>query len=265
MYFDFEDYRPDTPTIARPLTRLEAVLLTSLVHLLAVILILVWPELPFVKAAEARQQQLQEELRRLELERQRESATFVFVQPKIDMQALKPPPRHELSDIDRRARTVERAPNPTNSMPFSRGNTSERIEAARPVETRRTARPQPGPIRRQPKAPDPARKGLTLPDAPNATEPKSADASRRTDRCHRRRDPQRAEIRAKDGFVNLQGGAEQDFAPSIQFGTKGSSSTRGSAAIPRRSGALVSFLCGDVDARARRSRSSSTRTGASPS
>ena len=25
----------------------------------------------------------------------------------------------------------------------------------------------------------------------------------------------------KDGFVNLQGGAEQDFAPSIQFDTKG--------------------------------------------
>jgi TonB family protein len=223
MYFDFEDYRPDTPTIARPLTRLEAVLLTSLVHLLAVILILVWPELPFVKAAEARQQQLQEELRRLELERQRESATFVFVQPKIDMQALKPPPRHELSDIDRRARTVERAPNPTNSMPFSRGNTSERIEAARPVETpRETARPQPQPDPAATEAPDPARKGLTLPDAPNATEPKSADASRRTPTgviADAIRNVQK--YVQKDGFVNLQGGAEQDFAPSIQFDTKG--------------------------------------------
>ncbi len=27
------------------------------------------------------------------------------------------------------ARTVERAPNPTNSLPFSRGNTSERVES----------------------------------------------------------------------------------------------------------------------------------------
>src|SRR5262245_32714014 len=146
MYFDFEDYRPDTPTMARPLTRLEAILLTSMVHLLMVILILIWPQLPFVKAAEERQQQLLEELKRQELERQKEAVRFVFVQPKVDMQALKPPPRHELSDIDRRARTVERAPNPTNSMPFSRGNTTERIEAAPPVpQPKDTVQPQPQP------------------------------------------------------------------------------------------------------------------------
>jgi TonB family protein len=223
MYFDFEDYRPDTPTIARPLTRLEAILLTSMVHLLAVILILVWPELPWVKAAEARQQQALEELKRQELERQQEAVRFVFVQPKVDIPALKPPPRHELSDLDRRARTVERAPNPTNNMPFARGNTSERIEPAAPVpQPKETAPPQPQPDPAATESPDPSRKGLALPDSPTATEPKAADTSRRAPTgviADAIRNVQK--YVQKDGFVNLQGGGDQDFAPSIQFDTKG--------------------------------------------
>src|SRR5262249_29572399 len=137
MYFDFEDHRPDTPTIASPLSRREGVLLSIIAHLGVVILILIYPNLSWVKAAEARRQEELEALRRQQLERQRESTQFVFVQPKIDIPSLKPPPRHELSDIDRTARTVERAPHPTNNMPFSRGNTSERIEASPPAEARR--------------------------------------------------------------------------------------------------------------------------------
>ena len=45
MYFDFEDYRPDTPTLDRSLTQLEIVLLTIVVHLLILISILAWPHL----------------------------------------------------------------------------------------------------------------------------------------------------------------------------------------------------------------------------
>ena len=57
MYFDFEDQRPDTPTIARPLSPREGVMLSVIIHLVAVILILVGPHLPFMKAIEARRQQ----------------------------------------------------------------------------------------------------------------------------------------------------------------------------------------------------------------
>ena len=220
MYFDFEDNRPDTPTIGPTMSKREVVLVTFNLHLLAIIVILVAPKLPFMRALEARRQQAVEEMRLRELERQREAARFVFVQPRVDMPAPKPPPRADLSDLDRRAQTTVRAPNPTNRLPFSRGNSPERIEAA-PVEARRPATPDPAP--RQPD-PDTSRQGLTLPDAPSATDPRAADKS--TPRgpavgviADAIRNVQK--YAQKDGFANPQGGADQDFAPSIQFDTKG--------------------------------------------
>jgi TonB family protein len=219
MFFDLDDHRPDTPRLASSLTVLERVLLTLVVYLSLVILILVAPKLPFVREAEARRQQAIEEQRQRELQRQRENAQFVFVQPRVDIRAPKPPPRAELSDIDRQARTVQRAPDPKNALPFSRGNSPERIEsatAARPRPETADA-PEPAPARTEA-----ARQGLTLPDLgsePRATpqaQPRGpaagviAEAIRNVQRYAQ-----------KDGFVNLQGGAEQDFAPSIQFDTKG--------------------------------------------
>jgi TonB family protein len=128
-----------------------------------------------------------------------------------------------LSDIDRKARTVERAPNPTNSMPFSRGNSPERIEAAEPAQPRgrENAPPQP-----QPDNTDPTQKGLQLPDSLNAQNPRSADSAQPQPRgpavgvlADAIRNVQK--YAQKDGFVNLKGGADQDFGPAIQFDTKG--------------------------------------------
>ena len=92
MYFDFEDNRPDTPTIARAISTREAVMITTIIHLLAIILVLVGPSLPFVRAAMERQQQALEEARARELQRERENARFVFVEPLRDVPAPKPPP-----------------------------------------------------------------------------------------------------------------------------------------------------------------------------
>lgn len=132
MYFDFEDNRPDTPRIVQPISKREVVLVTINLHALVVIAMLLGPKIPWVREAMERQQQLAQEQLRAELERQREQARFVFVQPRIDMTSPKPPPVAELSDRDRQARTVERAPAPTNPLPFSRGNSAERIEAVSP-------------------------------------------------------------------------------------------------------------------------------------
>jgi TonB family protein len=216
MYFDFEDHRPDTPTIARPLSSREGVMVSIIIHLVGVILILIGPNLPFMKAIEARRQQVLEAQRQRELEHERENRQFVFVQPRMDIKAPKPPARADLSDIDRQARTTLRAPKPTNPMPFARGNTTERIEAAPPAEARRTAPPQPDPA---PPQPDPSRT-LALPDSqngrpvPDLTQPTPAsgviaDAIRNVQKYAQR-----------DGFQNPQGG-EQEVAPSIQFDSKG--------------------------------------------
>src|SRR5512140_2089035 len=128
MYFDFEDRRPDTPRLPRTLTSLEQVLLTLLLYAGIVIVMLAWPHLAFVKAMQARQQQAIEERQRREAEEMRSRAQFVFVQTKDEMKAKTPPPRIEaLSDKDRRAMTMQRAPQPRNDVAYSRGNSPERV------------------------------------------------------------------------------------------------------------------------------------------
>ena len=220
MYFNFEDYRPDTPTLPRSLTRLEVFLLTIVCYLCVVILLLVWPKLPFVQEWELKHQQELARQQELELERQRDQARFVFVAPRVDLQAPKPPPRADLSDLDRKAQTVERAEKPTNNMPFSRGNTFERMEGAPPQQkTADSAQPQQ-------QAANDQRQGMTLPEAPNAQEPRAVDVPQPQPRgpsagvlADAIRNVQK--YAPRDSYVNLQGGADQNFAPSIQFDSKG--------------------------------------------
>ena len=217
MYFNFEDYRPDTPTLPRSLTRLEVVLLTIVIYLTGIILILVSPHLPWVKAWEAERQQALAEQQKQELQRKRDNARFVFMAPQVDRPAPKPPPRAELSDIDRKAATVERAPKPTNDMPFSRGNSVERMEAGRPPAA-------------QPETPDPAAeqsaKGMTLPESPDAVQARASDAPQPSLRgpsagviADAIRNVQK--YAQNESFGNVRGGGNMDFAPSIQFDSKG--------------------------------------------
>jgi TonB family protein len=223
MYFDFEDNRPDTPRITQPISRREVVLVTINLHALMLIVILLGPKLPWVRDAIERQQQALEEQARLELERRRDQARFVFVQPRVDMTA-KPPPRAELSDLDRQARTVERAPAPANPLPFSRGNSRERLEADPPATVRRPSpAPDPTPQNSDPEASKPS---LTLPESLTARE-RPPDPSRQNES----RGPAVGVIAdairnvrryaQQDTFGNLRGGQSPNVGESIQFDTKG--------------------------------------------
>ena len=223
MYFDFEENRPDTPTIASPLSLREGVLVSIVVHLLFVIALLVTPQLPFMKELAQKRVEAAEQQRLREIEEARKNARFVFVQPKVDLRAQTPPDRAELSDIDRRAQTVERAPNPTNALPFARGNSPERVEAASPTKP---TSPQTAPDDAEaPPAAEPSRQGVPLPESPSAIEPRAAENGRQV------RGPSANAIAdairnvqkyvEKDGFRNLQGGANQGQEASIQFDTKG--------------------------------------------
>ena len=223
MYFNFEDDRPDTPTIARAFSPREGVLLSIILHLVAVIVILILPTLPFVKAAAEKRQQALEAQRLQELERARQNARFVFVQPKVDVPAPKPPPRPELSDIDRRASTVERAPKPTNPLPFSRGNSAEKIDGGEAVEQR--IKPVEAPPAQVADG-ERARVGPPLAEAPNGYHAPSADATRQPSNnksvgiiADAIRNVQR--YAQGESFANLQGGADYNFERFIQFDTKG--------------------------------------------
>jgi TonB family protein len=227
MYFDFEDYRPDIPTLDRSLTKLEILLLTVVAHLLIVISILAWPHLAFVKAMYAAQEQRIEAAREKEQESLRNHAQFVFVAPKVEIRTQVPPKLAELSDRNRRAQTMEKAPNPKNDVAFSRGNSANKI-----VSDATKEHPQPS---EQPSAPAKADNGaesgaapdpnaLRLPSSPTGTiarnEPSKnptlgnpspgviSDAIRNVQKYSQ-----------GESLQNVQGNG--DFGPSIQFDTKG--------------------------------------------
>ena len=219
MYFDFEDHRPDTPTIGRPMSTREVVLITVNLHLVFLVAILLGPRLPFVQAIIQRQQQAQEEVQRQELERQKENARFVFMSPRLE-KPVPPPPRAELSDIDRRARSAERAPNPANDMPFSRGNTTERMDSTpdrnRPPAP--AAAPEPSGAPAAAEAPPPlpeANSGYQRPQDTPRPQPQGSNTGILADAI---RNVQKYATSEK--FQNLQGSGNQDD-PFISFDSKG--------------------------------------------
>ena len=222
MYFDFEDYHPDIAPVGRALTRLEVVLLTIIFHLLMVIVILVSPKwFPHLFAPPPQV---------VALAQPHDRPTFVFVQPRNDLKALRPPTRGDASDQDRMARAPERAPKPQNPMPMMRGNTPERVERNM-NQTSRGQGPAPDPAAGQPQArPDPAAAPPTPPiDSSSAMQLPSARTSTQSGASGRSstaggqlgdalRNLQRYVQR--DGFDNPQGGGGE-FGPEIQFDTKG--------------------------------------------
>ena len=192
-------------------------MLSVIIHLLLIIWFQFGPDLHLFESSpeelEARRQQI---LRQQEQER--DSRRFVFVQPRVDLQALKPPPRADLSDADRQAQARERAPQPQNPLPFSQGNSAERVEAT-PQEQ---ARGPDTPVKpdTQPPGPEPQEQiARTLPPAdtgarrsPSTSRPAPGalgDALRNLERYVQ-----------NETFNNPQGGLT-DPGATIQFDTKG--------------------------------------------
>jgi TonB family protein len=228
MYFEFEDYKPDITPVGSVISWREGVLLSIIVHLAGVILVLMSPQIFEVnrEAILARQAAI-------DASRPQEPERFVFVQPTVDLKALKPPERAEPSDQDRERRSPERA-REENPLPFSRGNTRERVEQMN-KETARGQGPTPDPAAGQqtqtqpdtPPAP-PAQNQLPLPDAQAALQLPSAKPAPQLGANGQRplsggslgdalRNLQRYVQR--DQFENSQGGGA--FGPAIQFDTKG--------------------------------------------
>lgn len=153
----------------------------------------------------------------------RENRTFVFVQPRVDVPAPRPPERGENSDKDRISQTPERAENPTNPLPFSRGNTTNRVEAAemsRPAGPVSPAPPAPGDVARTEPPPDPSLRQLPpgeggLP-VPSETPPQARAGSGALGEAMRN-----LQRYVQREALNNPGGGDTKFGPFIQFDTKG--------------------------------------------
>ena len=134
MYFDFDGRYDGHQPIGGGLRTWDGVLLSVGVHVLLIIAALVIPTLEIWQRFRAEQLQKMEELQQQQQEKQ-ERPQFVFVQPRVDMPAPKPPPRAEMSDIDRMARSAAPKP-PDNPLPYAEGNSTNRIESAPEMRAR---------------------------------------------------------------------------------------------------------------------------------
>ena len=219
MYFDFDDYRPDTPRVGIAMSSREGILLSIVFHLLMVIMLIVSTRMFPIdrEAARARAEALAQH-------RDREHTQFVFVAPLIDRLAPDAPDRADLSDKDRAAQAPERALEPKNESPLALGNTPERVEEV-PAVSARGQGPRPDPAAgqraqapREQQPPEsqsalrlPALRPLPVVDGANGLEAPAGgslgDALRNLERY-------------VQAFDNPGGGGGQ-FGPEFQFDTKG--------------------------------------------
>ena len=211
MYIDFDGRYAETPPIGGGLRWWDGVLLSVGVHVLLVLIVLFAPKLEFLQAMRA------EQLHKLEeLAKPKEKPQFVFVQPRVDLEAKKPPPRAEASDRDRMARAPERSIAPANPLPNARGNTADRIESAPDLRARGRGpepEPSPEPPRETPpptvQAP-PSQAQLTIPQQ-QVAKPQGGSLGEALKNLQK--------YVQQDSFNNQRGNV-QDLGP-LQFDTKG--------------------------------------------
>jgi TonB family protein len=221
MYFDFEDHRPDITPVGRAISAREGVLISIIVHMAMVIALMtapVWLVARPVRVPEAvvaAKDDKDEPLR------------FVFVQPRVDVPAPKPPPRADLSDKDRIARAPERAEKPTNPLPYSRGNSRELAEAME-AERARGRGPVPEPQAGPSAEPNPADSNTPVPEQQSALalpvpapQPPAAAAGRAPSGGSLGDALRNLERYVQDQQLSNPRGAPGDFGPAIQFDTMG--------------------------------------------
>ena len=233
MYFEIDEGHPDITPVGSVMSWREGVLLSLVVHLVLVILALTAPQLFKVDMEAMRQRQEQAEL---QARNANERTQFVFVQPRLDLKAEKPPDRAELSDQDRKAASPKPTPAPKNALPFSQGNTRERVERSE-EQLARGRGPAPDPLAGQqaqlPPQPDapppPPQEQLRVPEGQSPLQvPSTQPPSARSGALGRSATPGGSLGEAlrnlqryvqRDQFENAQGGGA--FGPAIQFDTKG--------------------------------------------
>jgi len=198
MYFELEDFRPDTPRSPSVISVREGVLLSVIAHLVAVVVYLVLPKGFFDPVLRPFVPQPQDQIR------------YVHMAPAVDRSAT-PKLEAEHSDMDRRSTTREVAPKPENPVPYSRGDTPDKVEGARPERAA-------GPESKQPASPTasaPVIQDLAAKALPDIQTPKAAANGGLGDR-----------LRNLHSFLERQNldndkGGQTAQAPDIQFDSKG--------------------------------------------
>ncbi len=225
MIFDFEDRYFDTPTIERAMSWREQVLLSVLAHVLVVLLVLLVPQLAFVRNAEARRLARLAELTELQEQMQLALAadrdrTFVFIEPLVDIEADDAPrPDASLSDRDRISQSPTAAEDPLNNLPNADGNSMRFVESDDPAEELRPDLPADAEAAERQEAASDSRFEDAAGDVPDA---ETADASQGAEgpgEDDGRLPDEILEQLLADGALTLPGGGEpdpDDFDPRVE-------------------------------------------------
>jgi TonB family protein len=213
IHFDLDDRYQDENVVGHAISRRDGVSLSILFHGLLAAALIFGPRLSIFQLSPE-----ELERRRALLERMREATEqrrFVFVQPRVDVPAEQPRERFELSDENRIAQAPLIARVPENPLPFSSGNSAERVEEelaerARGAEAPPQPQPEPEPEAARPLPP--SESGFRRP--PEAPQPPRAAGSLGEALRNLQRYVQ------NETFNNPQGGNDRPGA-TIQFDTKG--------------------------------------------
>jgi TonB family protein len=210
IHFDLDDRYQDENVVGSAISRRDGVTLSVLFHGLLAAALIVGPQLPIFQLSPE-----ELERRRALLERIREATEqrrFVFVQPRVDLPAEQPRERFELSDENRIAQAPLIARVPENPLPFSSGNSAERVEEELAERARGAeAPPQPEPEPEAARPLPPSDSGFRRP--PEAQPPRAAGSLGEALRNLQR-------YVQNETFNNPQGGNDRPGA-TIQFDTKG--------------------------------------------
>ncbi len=218
IHFDLEERYQDELIVGSAITRREGIAYAVVVHLLILTAFILGPRLGLFQPSPEELEARRIEQQRIEAE---QNQRLVFVQPKLDMPARKPPPRAELSDIDRKAQTREQAPKPQNPLPFSRGNSTERTETNQSERARDLQPQQPQPQPQQPEPPKPEQQvARNLPTTPNGT-PRPVESDRPNTGGVLRDAVRNLQRYVQNETFNNPEGGNQDPGSAIQFDTKG--------------------------------------------
>jgi len=137
MYFDFEGRHFETPTMDSAMSWREQVLLSVFAHALVIAVMLVLPQLEFVRDAAERRAERLAALAELQAPVMQQvpqnDRQFVFIEPRVDLDAIEPPrPTAPFSDRDRVAQSPLRTDDPLNRLPNAEGNSAELVESDDP-------------------------------------------------------------------------------------------------------------------------------------
>jgi TonB family protein len=127
IHFDFDERYQDENVVGSAITRRDGVVVSAVVHALIAVALIFLPQLALFQMSPEELEARQEELRR---QQEQQRPRFVFVEPRVDVPALRAPDRAQLSDLDRQAQSRQRGQQPENPLPFNLGNSAEQVEAA---------------------------------------------------------------------------------------------------------------------------------------